>query len=189
MHVNLADTFFDVSTLRPVPDNQEVFVNKHDNTSIVFEILEYDASVPDHAAAEYYWNDLCETNNVGKESQHVLRKESLDLKNLVAFTSNATSSSLGGEILNTASTFYIEGEQIAKKSKNSTEDTVVLDILIIRLPRVTSDIIVTSHTPLAYRTSDGKVISENKDLMLQKKNALISSIVASIAVTDWNLFQ
>jgi hypothetical protein len=47
----------DVSDLRPVPDNQEVFTLQ--NTSIVIEIVER-ADVIDADVAAYYWQDLSE---------------------------------------------------------------------------------------------------------------------------------
>jgi hypothetical protein len=47
-----------------VPDTQEVFADEASEASIIVEILGYEDSVSDEAAAEYYFRDMAETNQV-----------------------------------------------------------------------------------------------------------------------------
>ncbi|XP_028840172.1 ran guanine nucleotide release factor isoform X2 [Denticeps clupeoides] len=53
----------DVSELRQVPDNQEVFAHRHTDQSIVVELLEHQGHVEDEGAARYHFEDLAESNH------------------------------------------------------------------------------------------------------------------------------
>ncbi|KAL6936319.1 hypothetical protein ACO0OL_002518 [Hanseniaspora opuntiae] len=56
--INGSDNYVDASTIREVPDNQEVFVGKHDDTSILIDLLE---EVPESdliKAMEYHLEDI-----------------------------------------------------------------------------------------------------------------------------------
>jgi hypothetical protein len=56
------DGFVDVSTLRQVPDNQEVFVAEQgDEAMLSVEVLEY-AEVPDSEAARFCFADVADWN-------------------------------------------------------------------------------------------------------------------------------
>lgn len=58
--------FLDVSHVRQVPDNQEVFVDKHSDLSIIVELLEHDPSM----SVEQHFEVLSEDN--GAQSSDVL---------------------------------------------------------------------------------------------------------------------
>ena len=62
--MSLPDNFEDVSSLRQVPDHQEVFVDKLTETSLIVEILNYEETITDENAASYYFEDLAQCNQV-----------------------------------------------------------------------------------------------------------------------------
>ena len=56
--INGSENYVDASTIREVPDNQEVFVGKNDDTSILIDLLE---RVPENdliKAMEYHLEDI-----------------------------------------------------------------------------------------------------------------------------------
>ena len=57
-------TFKDISSLRQVPDNQEVFADEASESSFIVEILAHDRGISDEAAAAYYFNDMATANEV-----------------------------------------------------------------------------------------------------------------------------
>ena len=61
----------DVSQMRQVPDNQEVFVDKHSDLSIIVELLEHDPSM----TIEKHFAQLAEDNGA-KESEIVTASRS-----------------------------------------------------------------------------------------------------------------
>lgn len=63
------------STIRQVPDNQEVFVEQNGFTSITFDVLEY-VDKPDLEALEYHLKDIVEddadkTRIISKATAHL----------------------------------------------------------------------------------------------------------------------
>jgi hypothetical protein len=58
--------FVDISVIREVPDHQEVFVDNNSNSSIIIEVLSRPDDVPDNAASRFYFDDLCQLNQVIK---------------------------------------------------------------------------------------------------------------------------
>lgn len=70
----------DVSDLRPVPDNQEVFCHPVTDQSLIIELLELQAHVQGEAAARYHFEDVGGVQ--GARSVHVLSVQPLCLENL-----------------------------------------------------------------------------------------------------------
>ncbi|PHJ25340.1 ran-interacting mog1 protein, partial [Cystoisospora suis] len=62
MTVQLPDTFKDVSALRQVPDNQEVFMDMSRDQSLVIEIVEHQTNIADGDAARFFFCDLAKEN-------------------------------------------------------------------------------------------------------------------------------
>ena len=62
----LSEEYLDVSELRQVPDNQEVFMHKKSNSTIVIELLEYQENVQNDQAAQHFFDDLCSANEASK---------------------------------------------------------------------------------------------------------------------------
>jgi len=128
---DLPSDWIDASTLRDVPDNQEVFVDRLGQTSVIIEILEYQGHVGDGEAAEFFFRDLADADHAisveisSKSLQPVQRKFLMD--------------PLGSSVL------YIKGTQA--KAKSGREPTSVCDYMtVIRVPGVMADILVTTHS-------------------------------------------
>ncbi|CAO2643723.1 Ran guanine nucleotide release factor [Lemmus lemmus] len=70
----------DVSDLRPVPDNQEVFCHPVTDQSLIVELLELQAHVRGEAAARYHFEDVGGVQ--GARAVHVFSVHPLCLENL-----------------------------------------------------------------------------------------------------------
>ena len=62
----LSEEYLDVSDFRQVPDNQEVFMHKKSNSTIVIELLEYQENVQNDQAAQHFFDDLCSANEASQ---------------------------------------------------------------------------------------------------------------------------
>ncbi|PFH33783.1 Ran-interacting Mog1 protein [Besnoitia besnoiti] len=62
MTCHLPETFKDVSSIRQVPDNQEVFMDMSSERSLVIEVVEYQETVSDADAARFFFCDLAKEN-------------------------------------------------------------------------------------------------------------------------------
>ena len=62
--MSLPASFEDVSVIRVVPDHQEVFVDRISDMSLIIEILGYESEVSDNDAAQHFFHDLAQCNEV-----------------------------------------------------------------------------------------------------------------------------
>ncbi|KFO18867.1 ran guanine nucleotide release factor isoform X1 [Fukomys damarensis] len=122
----------DVSDLRPVPDNQEVFCHPSTDQSLIVELLELQAHVQGEAAARYHFED------VGRvQGSRVLQVESvqpLNLENLALRGCCQEAWVLSGK------------QQVAKENQQVAKD-VTLHQALLRVPRYQTDLLVTFNQP------------------------------------------
>lgn len=71
MSFDLPSNFHDISSLRQVPDHQEVFMDQESDASIVLELLSYEDSVSHEDVPKYYFDDLVTMNKVRKFSNSI----------------------------------------------------------------------------------------------------------------------
>jgi Ran-interacting Mog1 protein len=61
---NFPQTYMDVSHVREIPDNEEVFYEDATDSCLVVDLLEYAQEVSDDHVAEYQFQDIAEGNEV-----------------------------------------------------------------------------------------------------------------------------
>ena len=112
----------DASTIRTIPDNQEVFCHASTDQSLMVDILEYQNHVDGEEAAKYHFLDLVESNDAGNENEIIL-VESIPRGNVC--------------ILESAEAWFLTGRQMISKFKeNSTAKNLVdIHIMLYRLPQ------------------------------------------------------
>ncbi|EDL18064.1 mCG133827 [Mus musculus] len=130
----------DVSDLRPVPDNQEVFCHPVTNQSLIIELLELQAHVQGEAAARYHFEDVGRVQ--GARAVHVLSVQPLCLENLSLRGCCQDAWSLSGK------------QQVAKENQQVAKD-VTLHQALLRLPRYQTDLLLTFNQPPCHSRSLG----------------------------------
>ncbi|KAG9402565.1 hypothetical protein AC1031_007175 [Aphanomyces cochlioides] len=166
--------FADVSGFRQVPDNQEVFAEAATDRCVIIELLELEASVQPSASAEFYFKELADSNGCAPGDYTILQ------------TLQATETDLPK--LGVQANIAI-GKQNVAKFKEAAKNTMQLYVACIRLPQVTTDLVVSVTVPLALNpnsssTRDGQVVT-NAD----EGFAILKEILRTLAVHDWSLFQ
>ena len=151
-----SESWTDVSDLRPVPDHQEVFLD-HARRQLVFEIMERE-NVPDEQAAAHYFHDLAQAHDSRPQDTHF----SLDSSPIVSFN---TMSNWPED------TFVCSGRGVQKVFMGGSLElymrenglqyppeglfaTIQVDLCLIRLPSVSSDILITLSSPLQATNSN-----------------------------------
>ncbi|XP_077170148.1 ran guanine nucleotide release factor isoform X2 [Paroedura picta] len=119
----------DVSELRQVPDNQEVFVHPNTDQSVIIELLEYQAGVPDEAAVRYHFEDVVDASG-GPE---VLTQESLS-PHLLALEG-------------CSSAWNLTACQLVAKFDEDAKNEVRLHLALLRLPQYGTDVLLTFNDP------------------------------------------
>ncbi|EOO01969.1 putative ran-interacting mog1 protein [Phaeoacremonium minimum UCRPA7] len=179
---DLPEKFADVSKLRQVPDNQEVYIDKEGFTSIIFDITERvgpAGSTPeiDGRAMTTHLEELVGTDvdtvKVWNTTETQFSRLDYDIP---AYTLIATQ------------TPPVDPSQ----SKSAAPDFTAIILTLLRLEKELTDILITINVPHIK----GEYDEEEIDLELGKQGQLIGDAVEYAAriwdtfqVKDWNLFN
>ncbi|XP_053121699.1 ran guanine nucleotide release factor [Hemicordylus capensis] len=120
----------DVSELRQVPDNQEVFVHPSTDQSIIIELLEYQAGVADENAARYHFEDMAGPS----ANAEILSQEPL-VPQLLA---------LDG----CSSAWCLTASQRVAKFNEEAKNEVNQHLALLRLPQYGTDLLLTFNNPI-----------------------------------------
>uniref|UniRef100_UPI00398ED613 ran guanine nucleotide release factor n=1 Tax=Pristiophorus japonicus TaxID=55135 RepID=UPI00398ED613 len=121
----------DVSDLREVADNQEVFVHSRTDQSIIIELLEHQDQVPDQDAARYHFDDVAASNEASPE---VLSVELVDTEQIA--------------LQELSSAWFLSGRQRVAKFAEQARNTVNIHLVLFRLPQYSTDILITFNDPI-----------------------------------------
>ncbi|XP_062814155.1 ran guanine nucleotide release factor [Anolis carolinensis] len=119
----------DVSEMRQVPDNQEVFVHPSTDQSLIIELLEYQAGVPDENATRYHFEDLADASSTAE----ILNQEQF-LPQLLALEG-------------CSSAWQLTARQLVAKFNEEAKNEVTLHLALLRLPQYGTDLLLTFNDP------------------------------------------
>ncbi|XP_023931500.1 ran guanine nucleotide release factor, partial [Lingula anatina] len=123
----------DVSEIREIPDNQEVFTHSQMDQSVIFEILEYVKEDSHQQAMRTHFEDVCLSNEVGEDSE-IITIEAVPADRI--------------QMEHAKCVWYLKGCQRVAKFNEDAKNTVEIHMALFRLPQFDSDILVTFNNPL-----------------------------------------
>ncbi|KAK7487968.1 hypothetical protein BaRGS_00020869 [Batillaria attramentaria] len=124
----------DMSEVREIPDNQEVFAHPNTDQSIIIEILEF-VQETDEQALRTHFEDLASSNDAASSSDScILGTEVLDRQQLAMKQCSCA--------------YWLMGQQRVSKFNESAKNDVNLHMVLYRLPQFTTDILVTFNDPV-----------------------------------------
>ncbi|KAG7228852.1 hypothetical protein INR49_008630 [Caranx melampygus] len=124
----------DVSELREIPDNQEVFAHAHTDQSLIVELVEYQGQVADEDSARYHFEDIAGSNKA-------LEPGAYEVTSVVALPKSDLS------LLECSSAWMLTGTQCVSKFNEEARNTVTLHLGVFRLPQFSTDILITFNDP------------------------------------------
>lgn len=124
----------DISDLREIPDNQEVFAHSHTDQSIIVELVEYQAQVADQHAARYHFEDIAGSNKA-------LEPGAFEVTSVVGVPKCDMSLS------ECSSAWMLTGTQCVSKFNEEARNTVILHLGLLRLPQFSTDVLITFNDP------------------------------------------
>ncbi|KAK3321665.1 hypothetical protein B0H66DRAFT_638221 [Apodospora peruviana] len=178
---DLPEKFADVSKLRQVPDNQEVYIDKDGFTSIIFDItervgpsgggLEEDGRAMTTHLEELVGDDV-DTVKVWNTTETQFTKLHIDIP---AYTLIAT-----------------QTPKVDTRERLSAPDFTALILTLVRLEKEQTDILITINVPHIK----GEYDEDEVDLALGKQGELIGDAVEYAAkiwstfdIKDWGVFN
>jgi len=177
--VDLPSAFADVSTIRQVPDHQEVYLDKDGFTSIIFDITERvgvagTGPAVDGAALTTHLEDIVDS----------------DVDTVKVWNTSNTQFSRLPE--GTPAYTLIATQTPPPSPTSKAPDFTAIVLTLIRLEKEKTDILITINVPHIK----GEYTEEEVDMEVGKQGKLIENAVEFAAkiwetfkIKDWNLFQ
>ena len=179
----LPKDWLDVSHIRQVPDNQEVYIaNDASDASVIIEVLEPPEGVDDAGIADYLFRDLAEAGDASASSvtstQQLTSAEVpciVSLEGIVAYELTGTM---------TVSKF--------NESRSSASNEVAVAMGVIRLPTpIETDLLITVNAPIqiSSNSSSSATVEEerpqsNPELSMQ----VLRQVLRTLQIQDFSLF-
>ncbi|KAK2981298.1 hypothetical protein RJ640_006999 [Escallonia rubra] len=175
--------FQDVSNVREVPDNQEVFVDPTRDESLIFELLELKAGVSDNGSATWFLQDLAREQDaegsVVIEQSGVFQAEGLRFRNILAVVTTAV------------------GQMAISKGRQGREAQNLVRVYLanLRLKEVDTDVVIVANEPIAINPSSESATAVGAGLAVPAAQSgcmamaeVFKNAVSSFKVNDWSLF-
>ncbi|CAF9907555.1 hypothetical protein IMSHALPRED_005566 [Imshaugia aleurites] len=177
---NIPSNFADVSKIRQVPDNQEVYLDKNGFTSLTFDITERVSHLStDRDALEYHFADIVAENDT-RDVRSVVENE--ELPNFSPST----------PILALTAITKPPPSTVAAKALTPTHTDI--HFTLIRLVEQSTDVVITLNTPYfagdtGAPTPNGTEAGTRQREDEQEVGTMYHQIVMSLAIKDWGLFS
>ncbi|UJR29239.1 hypothetical protein I4U23_010453 [Adineta vaga] len=171
----LPDRNIDASSIRLVPNNQEVYMHAESDQSIIVEILERVDEVSDENAIKYHFDALAEANNAENVQDHIIDKiESIPITSL--------------NVQRLTSAWYLFGRQQVSKYHEQAKNIVHLHLCLLRLGgEIATDILISFNDPVLVNSQ-----SSSNDEQIQNGSRWtfddFKEFFSSFEVVDYGLF-
>eukprot|EP01129_Flabellula_baltica_P016337 TRINITY_DN8656_c0_g1_i1.p1 TRINITY_DN8656_c0_g1~~TRINITY_DN8656_c0_g1_i1.p1 ORF type:complete len:198 (+),score=42.20 TRINITY_DN8656_c0_g1_i1:45-596(+) len=170
--VDLEDRFFDISAVREVPDNQEVFCDADKDQTVIIEILSM-PEMPDMEAAEYHFEDIANANEA--QSFNVVDVSALTEEDMPHFDDSVRK-------------LLLTGTQTVSKYNEKVYNEVNIYMGILRIEKVQADILITLNSGASVHPESSASINLKSVESHESNESLIRAILRSFNITDWGLF-
>ncbi|KAF9209982.1 hypothetical protein BGZ59_009861 [Podila verticillata] len=182
--MNLPRKFGNISHVREVPDHQEVFVNVDEDQSVIVEILELAAEATDDSCAAFHYQQLAEDNDA-EESSTIQNVSILSNAELPSWPTEAKIYLLLGQ--QRVAKFNERQRQLESASAEDTRNLVQIMMVVVRLPRQETDIVISYNVPLQIAAaSSSREVAHEGDI--QEAEVWFRNLIGSFKVRDWGLF-
>ena len=166
----------DVSDVRQVPDHQECFQELGPDRLLVVEMIGYESQVPNAQAAKYFYDDLAEANGITSD-QYVSFSDEGQLVQVAGLPNDASQCfGAGFQKVAMGSDTDIWGNPRQQEIR-----LIRVELCVLRLPSVQTDILVTLSSPSEPNPQDSTVASLQPTDTFQR-------VLSTFLIRDWSLF-
>eukprot|EP01114_Cavostelium_apophysatum_P024870 TRINITY_DN9917_c0_g1_i1.p1 TRINITY_DN9917_c0_g1~~TRINITY_DN9917_c0_g1_i1.p1 ORF type:complete len:205 (-),score=32.14 TRINITY_DN9917_c0_g1_i1:4-618(-) len=171
MLIQIPPQFEDVSDIREIPDNQEVFTNIDQDQTIIIEITETAKKVDLADLARFNFDQLASDNEA---------KESKVLETFI-LPQDAMPNLSGHEF----QLCGLKGTQTIAKFNETAHNTVHIHLVVLRLPEVEAEIVFTLNVPVEISPES----SSFKSAPVGSSHFDMTSALSSFRINDWTVFE
>lgn len=182
MAMSLPECFIDVSPIRQIPDNQEVFSHGETDRSVIVELLELHHIQSDTQPAAFHLDNLAEESDaLQKETHKVMELPPSEFPQLVS-----------GDPAISISVAY--GTHVVTKFRDASEHASHVDVYLacVRLPRVSTDLLIVFNDPVILHPEgssarSGSTVAETTPGAHRDKTLHIA--LRTLRIHDWSLME
>ncbi|KAF2660613.1 Mog1p/PsbP-like protein [Lophiostoma macrostomum CBS 122681] len=168
--VDLPAGFGDASTIRQIPDHQEVYLDGNGYASLVVDILEYQDKPTDEEALQYHFQDLIDGTG---DSTNVLNQGKASMDNM------------GNKPVHIL--HFLQTPQPNPRRKEP--EFVSIHLLLLRLKEQGTDIVISINEP-HYAGEYVKAPEGQKETQLMKQGEeMAKKVLSTFDIKDWSLFN
>ncbi len=180
----------DVSDARPVPDNQEIFLEDSDDPKmLIVEIVEQE-DVQDEDAAKFFFDDLAEQNDA-LQNEDDIRFVALDDHASPTALLNDETVLAGANTVRVCAGFGYQkvalgrDQDIGGNSRRANQEIryIRVDLFVLRLPVQETDLLITMSSP-----ADGATLDEVALENFQAASAILDRALSTFRIENWDLF-
>ncbi|XP_031488007.1 uncharacterized protein LOC116256022 isoform X2 [Nymphaea colorata] len=171
--------FQDLSSIREVPDHQEVFADSSRDESLFFELLDLKNDVSDSESAIWFLQDLANEQDAKGSLSGSLQPADLMFKDLPAVITT------------------VVGRMAVSKGRQGREAQNVVRVYLanLRLKAVGTDVLIIAYEPILINALSETSLTVGAGLAVpaaQSELLPVSEVfkfaIVSFKVNDWNLF-
>lgn len=174
IQASLPASFKDLAPIRQVPDHQECWLDDARDALFVLECLEHDAALDAGAAARRHWGDLCCDNEstVCDEESFRWMLDPAAVRGLPETA--AVVRGVGFQRVKMGRSVDVGGYPRSQEERH-----VRLELGLVRLPSVQTDLLLTLSTPCAPNPKESASPEQSADFR---------TILTTLQIRDWSLF-
>lgn len=174
--------YTDISNIRQVPDNQEVFSHADTDRSVIIELLEMQQDIPPGVtAAQFHLNNIAEESGALRTQTHKLS---------ALPSSDFPSLSRDDPALSVTVAY---GTHVVSKFKDSPDLASHVDVYAacVRLPRASTDLVVAFNDPRVLHPQGssalvGSIVSPEES---DRRDAVLRTVLTSLKIDEWSLLE
>ncbi|KAH7138274.1 hypothetical protein B0J11DRAFT_514006 [Dendryphion nanum] len=172
IQADLPTNFHDASTIRQIPDHQEVYIDSNGYSSIVIDILEYVTKDTDEEALQYHFADLIDGTG---DKTNVLEQSRADMGR----TPNHPVYTLS----------FLQTPQSLNPRRKEPE-FVAIHLLLLRLREKGTDIVITINIPhYAGEYEKAGETDGGVTPLMREGEKVAKRVLDSFEVREWGLFD
>lgn len=194
MTTTIPGMYADISMLREVPDNQEVFAHADTDRSVIVELLELQQDMPaDQTPAQFHLANIAEESGaLQARTNRLLTLPAIDFPSLRAGDPNV-------------SVTVAYGTHVVSKFKDAAELASHVDVYVacVRLPRVTTDLLLVFNDPRVLhpqgssalsgsavaQDGDGDSSSNNNNNNSNSRDSVLQNALRNLRIHEWSLLE
>lgn len=167
--------WLDASDARPVPDHQEVWLERDGERSVIIEILER-ADCDDSICAPFHFDDLAHGNDATSSEVEMIDPFAVNLLHSSLHTAASCSLLIGSQVLPASD----EAGRVSPGGSSRVSSQLSVHLAVVRLAEQTTDLLVTVCRPHAPNSSAAEVKVQDSELLRK--------VLVSLTVEDFGLF-